>query len=89
MNILGDYQEQIKKQLNQSQVATLKILLRLISVQKIVQISKLSAYFPLPIQSESCRKHIQRFLTLKKLSMPIFWFHLVKIMVEKLLESPS
>ncbi len=63
MNILGDYQEQIKKQLSQSQVATLKILLYLISVHKIVQISKLSAYFPLPIKSESHRKHIQIFLT--------------------------
>ncbi len=89
MNILGDYQQYIKQKLSPSQVETLKILLYLISVHKIVQISKLSTYFPLPIQSESRRKHIQRFLILKKLSLPIFWFPLVKIMISTLLLSPS
>ncbi|NET46896.1 IS4 family transposase [Okeania sp. SIO2B3] len=89
MNILGNYQDQIKQKLSPAQVETLKILLYLISVHKIVQISKLSAYFPLPIQSESRRKHIQRFLTLKQLSLPIFWFPLVKIMINTLLLSTS
>lgn len=89
MNILGNYQDQIKQKLSPGQVETLKILLYLISVYKTVQISKSSACFPLPIQSESRRKHIQRFLTLKQLSLPIFWFSLVKIMINTLLLSPS
>ena len=84
MNILGFYQDHIEQKLSPSQVVTLQILLYLISVHKTVQISKLSNYFPLPIKSESKRKHIQRFLTLKELSLPLLWFPLVKIMVENL-----
>ncbi|WP_287280388.1 MULTISPECIES: IS4 family transposase [unclassified Okeania] len=41
------------------------------------------------MQSESKRKHIQRFLTLKELSLPIFWFPLVRIMVEKVFSLTS
>ena len=89
MNILGFYQDHIDKKLSPSQVATLQILLYLISVHKTVQISKLSNYFPLPIQLESKRKHIQRFLTLKELSLPLFWFPLVKIIIENLFNSSS
>ncbi len=89
MNILGFYQDHIDKKLSPSQVATLQILLYLISVHKTVQISKLSNYFPLPIQLESKRKHIQRFLTLKELSLPLFWFPLVKIIIENLFSFSS
>ena len=89
MNILGFYQDHIKQKLSPSQVVTLQILLYLISVHKTVQISKLTNYFQLPIKSESKRKHIQRFLTLKELSLPIFWFPLVKIMVKNLFSFTS
>ena len=89
MNILGFYQDHIKQKLSPSQVVTLQILLYLISVYKTVQISKLTNLFPLPIQSESKRKHIQRFLTIKELSLPLFWFPLVRIMVRKLFDFPS
>ena len=73
MNILGFYQNHIKRNLSPSQVVTLQILLYLISVHKTVQISKLANYFQLPIKSESKGKHIQIFLTIKALSLPIFW----------------
>ena len=89
MNILDFYQNHIKQKLSPAQVVTLQILLYLISVHKTVQISKLSNYFPLPIQLESKRKHIHRFLTIKELSLPLFWFPLVRIMVEKLFKFPS
>ena len=89
MNILDFYQNHIKQKLSPAQVVTLQILLYLISVYKTVQISKLTNLFPLPIQSESKRKHIQRFLTIKELSLPLFWFPLVRIMVEKLFKFPS
>ena len=78
MNILGFYQNHIKQKLSSSQVVTLQILLYLVSVHKTVQISKLSNDFSLPIKLESKGKHIQRFLTLKELSIPLFWFPLVK-----------
>ncbi len=89
MKILGFYQDHIKQKLSPSQVVTLQILLYLISVYKTVQISKLTNLFPLPIQLESKRKHIQRFLTIKELSLPLFWFPLVKVMVENLFNFPS
>ena len=56
------------------QIQTLKILIWLLTVQKTVKIERLSACFPLPIKYESRRKHIQRFLTLSALSLPLFWF---------------
>ncbi|NEP07388.1 MAG: IS4 family transposase [Okeania sp. SIO2G4] len=89
MNILGFYKDHIKQKLSPSQLVTLQILLYLISVHKTVQISKLSNYFPLPIKLESKGKHIQRFLTIKELSLPLFWFPLVRIMVKKLFDFPS
>ena len=67
-----------------SQVITLQILLYLILVHKTVQTSKLSNYFTLPIKSESKRKYIQKILTVKELSLPLFWFPLVKKIIENL-----
>jgi hypothetical protein len=81
MKILSYYEEHIKQKLSPAQVETLKILLWLITVHKEVRIERLAAYFPLPIKYESRRKHIQRFLTLKSLSLTIFWFPLVKLML--------
>lgn len=89
MNILGFYQDYIEQKLSPSQVITLQLLLYLISRYKTVEISKLTNYFQLPIKSESKRKHIQRFLSLQGLSLPIFWFPLVKIMSENLFSLTS
>ena len=61
----------------------------MISVHKTVHISTLSNYFPLPIKLESKQKHIQRFLTLKELSLPLFWFPLVKKIRENLFSFSS
>ena len=47
-------------------------------MHKTVQTSKLSNYFPLPIKLESKGKHIQKILTLKELSLALYWFPLVK-----------
>ena len=46
--------------------------------------SKLSSYFSLPIKLESYRKkNIQIFVILKELSLGLFWFLLVKKIIEK------
>ncbi|WP_293071236.1 hypothetical protein [Okeania sp. SIO2B3] len=66
-----------------TQVQTLKILVWLITVQKTVKIEKLAACFPLPIKYESRRRHIQRFLTLFSLSLPLFWFPIIKMLIDK------
>jgi hypothetical protein len=50
---------------------------------KQVKIEKLATYFPLPILYESRRKHIQRFLTLTSLSIPLIWFPLIQLIIEK------
>jgi len=50
-----------------------------LTAHKEVKIERLAAYFPLPILYESRRKHIQRFLVLKSLSLLIFWFPLIKL----------
>ncbi len=62
---------------------TLKILIWLLSVQKTVKIERLAACFPLPIKYESRRKHLQRFLTLSSLSLPLFWFPIVQLIIQQ------
>ena len=66
-----------------TQVQTLKILVWLLTVQKTVKIERLAACFPLPIKYESRRKHIQRFLTLFSLSLPLFWFPIIMAIISQ------
>jgi hypothetical protein len=54
-----------------------------------VYISKLSHYFPLPIKLESKGKHMQKFLALKEFSLALFWFPLVKKIIENLFNISS
>jgi hypothetical protein len=83
MNILSYYEAHIKQKLSLAQLETLKILLWLITVHKEVRIERLAAYFPLPIKYESRRRHIQRFLNLNQLSLTIFWFPLITLIIDK------
>jgi hypothetical protein len=46
--------------------------------QKTVKIERLAATLPLPIQQNSRRRHIQRFLNLTQLSVVILWLPLIK-----------
>jgi len=69
--------------LTHTQVQTLKILVWLLTVQKTVKIERLAACFPLPIKYESRRKHIQRFLTLFSLSLPLFWFPIIMVIISQ------
>lgn len=72
------YQEQLQKYLSQSQLITLKLLVWLLQSQKQVKIERLAASLPLPIQQNSRRRHIQRFLSLNKLSVVLLWFPLIQ-----------
>jgi hypothetical protein len=72
------YQAQLQKYLSQSQLITLKLLIWLLQSQKQVKIETLAATLPLPIQPNSRRRHIQRFLTLNKLSVVLLWFPLIQ-----------
>jgi len=77
------YQAQLQKYLSQSQLITLKLLVWLLQSQKQVKIERLAATLPLPIQQNSRRRHIQRFLSLNKLSVVLLWFPLIKQIIAR------
>jgi hypothetical protein len=72
------YHRCLNNYLSESQQLTLEILLWLLQVHKQVKIERLAALFPVPILYESRRRHIQRFLVLPNLSLPLIWFPLIK-----------
>ncbi len=72
------YQTHLQKYLSESQLITLKLLVWLWQSQKQVKIERLAATLPLPIQQNSRRRHIQRFLKLTRLSVVLVWFPLIK-----------
>jgi len=75
--------EQFEKYLSESQIQTLKILIWLLQVHKQVRIERLASCLPIPILYESRRKHLQRFLVLPDLSIVLFWFPIIKSIIEK------
>ncbi len=75
--------ESCQKYLTKSQLQTLKMLIWLLQVQKQVRIERLAACLPLPILYESRRKHVQRFLVLPNLSVVLFWFPIIKSIIEE------
>jgi hypothetical protein len=50
----------------------------LLQSQKQVRIERLAAALPLPILQSSRRRHIQRFLQIKALSILVLWFPIIK-----------
>jgi len=72
------YQKYLDKYLKPAQLITLKMLVWLLQSQKQVRIERLAACLPLPILQNSCRRHIQRFLALGKLSILALWFPLIR-----------
>lgn len=83
MNLISYYQTHFKNYLTQSELLTLQLLIWLLQVHKQVKIERLAACMPIPILYESRRKKIQRLLTNKKLSLSLFWFPLIKLIVDK------
>lgn len=74
----GFYHKCLRQLLTPRQYTTLKIIIVLLQSQKIIQIEKLAAFFPLPIKYESRRRHIQRFLLLPQLQIKLLWFPIIK-----------
>ncbi len=58
------YQTLLEKYLTASQLITIKMLVWLLQNQKQVKIERLAAALPIPIQQNSRRRHLQRFLKL-------------------------
>ena len=71
------YQTHLEKYLSASQLITLKLIVWLLQSQKQVRIERLAATLPLPIQQNSRRRHIQRFLSLTRFSVVIIWLPLL------------
>jgi len=72
------YQIHLEKQLKPAEYLTLKILVYLLQSQKQVNIKLLATLMPYPIQFESRRRSLQRFLKLDSLNIESLWFPLVK-----------
>jgi hypothetical protein len=72
------YQIHLEKQLKPAEYLTLKILVYLLQSQKQVNIELLATLMPYPIQFESRRRSLQRFLKLDCLNIESLWFPLVK-----------
>lgn len=83
------YHKCLSEILTPRQYETLKIIIALLQSQRTIQIEKLAAVFPLPIQFESRRRHIQRFLIIQELQIKLLWFPIIKkwLKIGKKLES--
>ncbi|WP_208099120.1 hypothetical protein [Nostoc sp. 106C] len=77
------YQRLLEKYLTQSQLITLKMLVWLLQNQKQIRLERLAATLPLPIQENSRRRHLQRFLTLNALSVVLLWFPIIEEIINR------
>lgn len=72
------YQSCFQSLLTPCQYKMLQIIVILLQFHKTVTIEKLATVLPQPIQFESRRRSIQRFLLLPQLSIQLLWFPLLK-----------
>ena len=71
------YQVHLKSQLSKNQYILLNLLIELLQSQKQVRLERLAANLPLPIQFESRRRQLQRFLISPKVSISSIWFAII------------
>ena len=63
------YQTCLQNYLTPSQLVTLEMLIWLLQIHKQIKLERLAANLPIPILYQSRRRHWQRFLSLKQLSI--------------------
>jgi len=83
------YHQILQKYLTPAQLLTLQMLVWLLQSQKQVRIERLAATLQLPILQSSRRRHIQRFLQIKALSILVLWFPIVKEAISRQLKAGS
>ena len=83
------YHQILEKYLTPAQLITLQMLVWLLQSQKQVRIERLAATLPLPILQSSRRRHIQRFLQIKALSILVLWFPIIKEVISRQLKAGS
>lgn len=77
------YQKTLRAHLNESQDLTLQLLLLLLQVHRQVKLSVLASVFPQPIQYQSRKRSLQRFLVLPQLNIKLLWFPLLKYWIRQ------
>jgi Transposase DDE domain len=77
------YQTTLRAHLNESQYLTLQLLLLLLQAHHQVKLSILASVFPQPIQYQSRKRNLQRFLVLPQLSVKLLWFPLIKYWIRQ------
>jgi hypothetical protein len=75
---LQSYQNHLEKQLKPAEYLTLQSLVYLLQSYRQVSIELLASVMPSPLQLESRRRSLQRFLKLNCLNIESLWFPLVK-----------
>ena len=81
------YHNILEKYLNPKQLLTLNMLVWLLQSQKQVRIERLAATLPLTILQNSRRRHIQRFLLIKALSILVIWFLIIKEVISRQIQA--
>jgi len=77
------YQTTLRAHLNESQYLTLQLLVLLIQTHRQVKLSILASVFPQPIQYQSRKRNLQRFLMLPQLTIKLLWFPLIKYWIRR------
>jgi len=77
------YQTTLRAHLNESQYLTLQLLLLLLQAHRQAKLSLLASVFPQPIQYQSRKRNLQRFLVLPQLSVKLLWFPLLKYWIRQ------
>jgi hypothetical protein len=76
--MLSFYHSHLESNFNKSEFLIFKILIDLLQIHQWVRLECLADKFPLPIEFQSRRKKIQRFLSLKKLNIETLWHPILK-----------
>jgi hypothetical protein len=77
------YQTYLQGQLSRAEYLLLVCLLSLLQSMKQVRLETLATQLPLPIEFESRRRKLQRFLSLPQLNFRSLWFPLLRQWVEQ------
>ena len=77
----ASYQTIFRKHLSEQQYLTLEMLLLLIQSNRQVKLSTLASLFPQPIQYQSRKRHLQRFLIIPRLGIKWLWLPLIKLWI--------
>lgn len=77
------YHDIFLRQLTAAQYLTLQMLVMLVQTYKTIQIEKLAENLLIRIKYESRRRHIQRWLSLKVLTVSGIWYPIIKEIIKR------